>query len=103
MCQVKGLDPNLPGTDRSSTGLASTGERPGTAGAAVVQMLACRDVGAPRDAPRRPEKKEPVTGNEPSDGLLDVGATGFEPATTCTPSKCATRLRYAPGTEGADT
>ena len=25
-----------------------------------------------------------------------VGATGFEPATTCTPSKCATRLRYAP-------
>src|SRR5262249_7603883 len=27
-----------------------------------------------------------------------VGATGFEPATTCTPSRCATRLRYAPGT-----
>src|SRR5262249_16663164 len=26
-----------------------------------------------------------------------VGATGFEPATTCTPSRCATRLRYAPG------
>ena len=25
-----------------------------------------------------------------------VGATGFEPATTCTPSKCATRLRHAP-------
>src|SRR5206468_5622033 len=25
-----------------------------------------------------------------------VGATGFEPATTCTPSRCATRLRYAP-------
>src|SRR6185312_11220825 len=25
-----------------------------------------------------------------------VGATGVEPATTCTPSKCATRLRYAP-------
>ena len=25
-----------------------------------------------------------------------VGATGFEPATPCTPSKCATRLRYAP-------
>src|SRR5438067_2791960 len=24
-----------------------------------------------------------------------VGRTGFEPATTCTPSKCATRLRYA--------
>src|SRR5438874_12133357 len=28
-----------------------------------------------------------------------VGATGFEPATTCTPSKCATRLRYAPERE----
>ena len=25
-----------------------------------------------------------------------VGATGFEPATTCPPCKCATRLRYAP-------
>ena len=25
-----------------------------------------------------------------------VGATGFEPATTRTPSVCATRLRYAP-------
>ncbi len=33
---------------------------------------------------------------------LLVGATGFEPATTCTPSKCATRLRYAPETEGKD-
>ena len=25
-----------------------------------------------------------------------VGATGFEPATTHTPSECATRLRHAP-------
>src|SRR5690348_18033559 len=25
-----------------------------------------------------------------------VGTAGFEPATTCTPSKCATRLRYVP-------
>ena len=25
-----------------------------------------------------------------------VGATGFEPATTCPPDKCATVLRYAP-------
>ena len=34
-------------------------------------------------------------------GLLVVGVTGFEPATTCTPSKCATRLRYTPiGAEG---
>src|SRR4030067_3291140 len=27
---------------------------------------------------------------------LLVGATGLEPATPCTPCKCATRLRYAP-------
>ena len=33
---------------------------------------------------------------ERNQGPLRVGATGFEPATTCTPSKCATRLRYAP-------
>src|ERR1051325_87363 len=25
-----------------------------------------------------------------------VGTTGFEPATPCTPSRCATRLRYVP-------
>lgn len=25
-----------------------------------------------------------------------VGLTGFEPATTSTPRKCATRLRYSP-------
>ena len=25
-----------------------------------------------------------------------VGATGFEPATPCTPCRCATKLRYAP-------
>ncbi len=25
-----------------------------------------------------------------------VGAAGFEPTTPCTPSKCATKLRYAP-------
>ena len=28
--------------------------------------------------------------------VLMVGMTGFEPATTCTPCKCATRLRYIP-------
>src|SRR5690606_32440603 len=33
-------------------------------------------------------------------GASLVGATGFEPATTCTPSKCATRLRYAPTSWG---
>ncbi len=29
-------------------------------------------------------------------GLAKVGPTGFEPATTCTPCRCATRLRYGP-------
>ncbi len=29
-------------------------------------------------------------------GIILVGATGFEPATTRTPSECATGLRYAP-------
>ena len=28
--------------------------------------------------------------------LRHVGAAGFEPATSCSQSKCATRLRYAP-------
>ncbi len=28
-----------------------------------------------------------------------VGARGFEPPTTCTPCRCATRLRYAPNSE----
>src|SRR5260221_10256447 len=34
-----------------------------------------------------------------TDGRGLVGATGFEPATPCTPSRCATRLRYAPRPE----
>jgi hypothetical protein len=29
-------------------------------------------------------------------GFLSVGTTGFEPATPCTPCKCATGLRYVP-------
>ena len=31
--------------------------------------------------------------------ILLVGATGFEPATLCSQSRCATRLRYAPTSE----
>ncbi len=30
------------------------------------------------------------------DRLQLVGARGFEPPTTCTPYRCATKLRYAP-------
>ncbi len=30
------------------------------------------------------------------DGLLFVGAPGFEPGTPCSQSRCATGLRYAP-------
>ena len=46
----------------------------------------------------RPKNEGPAAlGNaEERRSLNLVGATGFEPATTCTPSKCATRLRYAP-------
>src|SRR5258706_10819269 len=28
--------------------------------------------------------------------MMMVGMAGFEPTTTCTPSRCATRLRYIP-------
>ena len=42
------------------------------------------------------EAPGPSRSTEEDRGLRMVGATGFEPATTCTPSKCATRLRYAP-------
>ena len=38
------------------------------------------------------------------DGTLRnlVGATGFEPATLCSQSRCATRLRYAPTPKTSD-
>jgi len=42
------------------------------------------------------EAPDPFRRSERNQGPRLVGATGFEPATTCTPSKCATRLRYAP-------
>src|SRR5688500_7781930 len=32
-------------------------------------------------------------------GVILVGAAGFEPATLCSQSRCATRLRYAPRAE----
>jgi hypothetical protein len=35
--------------------------------------------------------------------FLLVGAAGFEPATLCSQSRCATGLRYAPTDEGRDT
>ena len=60
----------------------------------------------------KPEKKDPATmpamaGGQPAltmkekaptsvEALRSVGVTGFEPATTCTPCKCATGLRYTP-------
>src|SRR5437879_11065113 len=31
-----------------------------------------------------------------------VGMAGFEPATTCTPSRCATRLRHIPRRRGSN-
>src|SRR6185295_13073843 len=40
-------------------------------------------------------------GKNVSRWFLMVGATGFEPATPCTPCKCATRLRHAPTVGGS--
>src|SRR5664279_4074299 len=41
----------------------------------------------------------PVTqvGNCSPSGLFSIGATGFEPVTSCSQSRRDTRLRYAPG------
>jgi hypothetical protein len=39
-------------------------------------------------------KKKPLV--HVDEGFFMVGATGFEPATSCTPCKRATELRYAP-------
>ena len=36
------------------------------------------------------------SGQQHFTGTGMVGTAGFEPTTTCTPSKCATRLRYVP-------
>ena len=33
--------------------------------------------------------------------LLNIGAAGLEPTTSCTPCKRATRLRYSPNKEGS--
>ena len=43
-------------------------------------------------------RKRPVTFycNQPLLFVFLVGATGFEPATPCSQSRCATRLRHAP-------
>ena len=37
-----------------------------------------------------------ITGFSNGFRIRDVGATGFEPATLCSQSRCATGLRYAP-------
>src|SRR5215471_14590192 len=42
----------------------------------------------------RRESPGALTGAAYEEGL--VGMAGFEPTTTCTPSRCATRLRYIP-------
>ncbi len=53
-----------------------------------------RELGTRKSKPPSPPVSRGTT------GASVVGATGFEPATTCTPSKCATRLRYAPFAAG---
>src|SRR5579885_1333524 len=39
---------------------------------------------------------ETLRGRRSSPRVIHIGPAGFEPATPCTPSKCATRLRYGP-------
>src|SRR5437879_2569380 len=42
-------------------------------------------------------RRSPGRGVRGSDEIMMmVGMAGFEPTTTCTPSRCATRLRYIP-------
>jgi hypothetical protein len=41
-------------------------------------------------------KNEPKQERGAEAPLSSVGVTGFEPATPCTPCKCATGLRYTP-------
>src|SRR6185295_9057046 len=42
------------------------------------------------------DKKAPAIRRRGSTSMKLVGMGGFEPPTTCTPSRCATRLRYIP-------
>src|SRR5690606_37439359 len=60
---------------------ASSCPCPGTTGKVLLRCL-------------RNGTANPVTGMHPKNEV--VGATGFEPATSCAPCKCATRLRHAP-------
>jgi len=77
------------GLNRLALGLPPPPELPPFAATLLLGAASSKREGP--DAIRKPEQRQ---------GLQMVGATGFEPATTCTPSKCATRLRYAPGTAG---
>jgi hypothetical protein len=66
-----------------------------------VQLFARKHLYTFRSKKKRISKKSPqhqcVTGFPSLDGFrLIVGTTGFEPATPCTPCKCATGLRYVP-------
>ena len=48
-----------------------------------------------RERPYQYKQKSPATVSS-SGTIKMVGETGFEPATLCSQSRCATRLRYAP-------
>jgi hypothetical protein len=51
---------------------------------------------APHVAPRSPEDRDPNATKVPSRCTFVVGEAGFEPATSCSQSRSATRLRYSP-------
>ena len=69
------------GTEGDKSRAGTYGARKGTSGLRPVRF---------HRAPIRTE------GCLVRDSLPSVGVTGFEPATTCTPCKCATGLRYTP-------
>ena len=84
----------------ASTGLASATCRHSRSSFGPIDHLqhdrsgraSCRKDEVERSAHRPPRKRAAC-----SAALLGpVGVTGFEPATTCTPCKCATGLRYTP-------
>ena len=50
----------------------------------------------PESYPENKKAGDGVSGFQCMSLICLVGETGFEPATPCTPCRCATRLRYTP-------
>src|SRR4029078_10371700 len=63
-------------------------------GAWTPSSLVTRMSGVDISPQRRRSPGRSVRGSDET--MMMVGMAGFEPTTTCTPSRCATRLRYIP-------